>query len=65
MQKLVGQRIREHRELLGISQERLAERLGIHRTYVGIIERGERNLSFQTFERFAESLGVDRNDLLL
>ncbi|MEH2199640.1 helix-turn-helix domain-containing protein [Nostoc sp.] len=49
---------------MGISQEDLAERCGLHRTYVGAIERSERNITLQTLERLAESLGVSPHDLL-
>lgn len=42
-----------------MSQEGLADRLGVHRTYLGGVERGERNLTLQTLERIAEGLDVD------
>jgi transcriptional regulator with XRE-family HTH domain len=47
-----------------MSQEAFADVLGIHRTYMGGIERGERNLTLQTIERLAESLRVSPLDLL-
>lgn len=50
---------------LGLSQEVLAEEAGVHRTYVGSIERGERNVSIDSMERLAKSVGVDIVDLLL
>jgi transcriptional regulator with XRE-family HTH domain len=46
------------REQLGISQEALADKCSLHRTYVGLIERGERNLSLSTVETLAAGLGV-------
>ncbi|WP_374801275.1 helix-turn-helix domain-containing protein [Aerosakkonema funiforme] len=52
------------RKELGISQEDLAEKCGLHRTYVGAIERSERNITLQTLEKLAESLGVSPHDLL-
>lgn len=64
LQKTVGRHIREHREKLGISQERLAEQLSFHRTYLGSLERGERNLTLGSLEDLAERLGVDPLDLL-
>lgn len=53
-----------HREALGLSQERFAEQLGFHRTYLGSIERGERNLSLASVEVLAERLGVAPLSLL-
>jgi transcriptional regulator with XRE-family HTH domain len=60
----VGESIRCYRRGVGISQEALADRLGCHRTYLGGVERGERNLTLGTLERLAESLGVEPLDLL-
>lgn len=65
LQRALGRRVRAHRQNLGISQEMLAEHLGVHRTYVGSVERGERNLALQTVERLAEGLGVDPGALLV
>jgi transcriptional regulator with XRE-family HTH domain len=53
-----GKRVRNLRERAGLSQEALAERAGIHRTYVGGVERGERNLGLKNVFRVAEALGV-------
>jgi transcriptional regulator with XRE-family HTH domain len=53
-----GQRVRELRERIGVSQETLANRAGIHRTYVGGVERGERNVSLRNIMRLAEALEV-------
>jgi transcriptional regulator with XRE-family HTH domain len=47
-----------------MSQESFAEMLGVHRTYMGAIERGERNLSLQSLERIAVRIGADALDLL-
>jgi transcriptional regulator with XRE-family HTH domain len=53
-----GNRVRALRERIGISQETLAARAGIHRTYIGGVERGERNISLKNIIRIAEALGV-------
>lgn len=56
--------VRAHRQRLGLSQEALAEAAVLHRTYVGSIERGERNVSIDNMERLAHALGLDLVDLL-
>ncbi len=60
----LGRVIRELRESQGISQEELADRCGLHRTYMGGIERGERNPSYQNILRVAAGLGVKGSELL-
>ena len=64
LQKIVGRRLRAQRESLGLSQEAMAERLGYHRTFLGSVERGERNLTLASVEQLAASLGVPALDLL-
>ena len=58
-----GKRIRELRKGLGLSQEQLAERAGLHWTYVGGIERGERNPALVNIGRLAAALEVSMADL--
>jgi transcriptional regulator with XRE-family HTH domain len=58
IQKQVGARIRELRVAKGLSQEDLAASCNLHRTYVGLIERGQRNLTLGTVETIAGALGV-------
>jgi transcriptional regulator with XRE-family HTH domain len=60
----LGRAIRRSRERLGLSQEELASRSGLHRTYVGGIERGERNPSYMNILRIAEALGEQPSELL-
>jgi transcriptional regulator with XRE-family HTH domain len=58
-----GQRVRELRLARGISQEKLAERAGLHRTYVSSLERGQRNVGLDNVHALARALGVDAADL--
>lgn len=53
-----GARVRAERERLGVSQEELADRAGLHRTYLGGVERGERNVGLLNILRIARALGV-------
>ena len=64
LQRQVGERIREIRLAKGISQEALAHEIGLHRTYVGSLERGERNPSLQVVSRLARLLEVSTDQLL-
>ncbi len=59
LQRAFGQRVRELRKARGFSQEELAERSGLHRTYVGGIERGERNPSLLNIGHIAQALEVN------
>ncbi len=61
---MFGRNLRRYREARGISQEDFADVFKVHRTYIGGVERGERNLSLQSVERIAEAIGVDPVDLL-
>ena len=63
LHQLVGVRIRQLREDRGLSQEALAALCDLHRTYIGLIERGERNLSLTTIEVIAQQLGVPIYDI--
>ena len=56
--------LRIKRKDKGISQEELADLAGLHRTYVGSVERAERNVSIDNMERLAVALGLDVVDLL-
>lgn len=59
-----GEAVRAQREARGISQEQLAAEAGLHRTYVGGIERGERNVGLINVIRLARALGVGPDRLL-
>ncbi len=54
-----GNKVRELRKSKGLSQEKLAEKAGLHYTYIGAVERGEKNISLQNVEKIAHALGVD------
>ena len=64
LQRVLGRNLRAYRVERGLSQEDFAELLGVHRTYMGGVERGERNLTLQSVERMAIHLKVSALDLL-
>ncbi len=53
-----GQKIREERAKLGISQEELAARAGVHRTYIGMLERAEKNITLENIKKVCKALGI-------
>jgi transcriptional regulator with XRE-family HTH domain len=61
--KRFGERVRVLRAQTGLSQEALAAKAGIHRTYMGGVERGERNICLKNIVRLAAALGVRPRDL--
>jgi transcriptional regulator with XRE-family HTH domain len=64
LQRAAGRNLRAYREAKGLSQEAFADVLGVHRTYMGGIERGERNLTLKSLERIAGRLDLDPVELL-
>jgi transcriptional regulator with XRE-family HTH domain len=64
LQRAVGHNLRAYRQARGFSQEAFADVLGVHRTYMGGVERGERNLTLKSVERIAERLGIEPLALL-
>lgn len=64
LQRRVGENLRRYRRTRGLSQEAFADLVGVHRTYMGGLERGERNLTLKSLERIAARIGVDPLDLL-
>ncbi len=63
LQRTIGQNLRAYRLARGLSQEAFAEVLGVHRTYMGSVERGERNLTLKSLERIAAR--IDEEPLAL
>lgn len=61
--KLFGNRVRELRKMKNISQEELAHRADLHRTYIGMIERAEKNITLLNIEKIANALEISINDL--
>lgn len=64
LQKAVGANLRAYRLKRGLSQEAFAEVVGVHRTYMGGLERGERNLTLKSVERIAARIRVKPLDLM-
>jgi transcriptional regulator with XRE-family HTH domain len=62
--KRLGRQLRQRREKAGKSQDALANDSGLHRTYVGAVERGERNPTILTLSRYAAGLGLTVADLV-
>lgn len=59
-----GQRVREERIKQGYSQEELAELADVHRTYIGMIERAEKNITLKNIEKIANALKIKPEELL-
>jgi transcriptional regulator with XRE-family HTH domain len=64
LQRTIGRNLRAYRLARGLSQERFAEILGVHRTYMGSVERGERNLTLKSVERIAARIDEEPLTLL-
>ena len=61
----IGNRIRELRKAQELTQEELGEKANLHNTYIGAIERGERNLSLDSIEKIAKGLDIDVKELFI
>jgi transcriptional regulator with XRE-family HTH domain len=64
LNKKVGEKIKERRKTMAISQEKLADLANYHRTYIGAIERGERNITLETLEKISKVLNVQPEELI-
>ena len=62
--KAFGRNVRKFREIQGLSQERLAQLSGLHRTYIGAVERGERNITLLNAQRIAFALDLTLAELV-
>jgi len=62
--KQFGDKIRAERTRLGLSQEELAAKAGVHRTYIGMIERGEKNITLENIEKIAKALAISLEKLM-
>lgn len=63
VRKDFGKRVRELRKERGYSQEAFADECGLHRTYIGAIERGERNVAIDNIAKIAKALGLQIKEL--
>lgn len=59
-----GKKVREVRLLKKLSQEGLAEKANVHRTYIGMVERGEKNISLKNIQKIANALEIKIGDLM-
>ncbi len=59
-----GQKVREERLKQSLSQEELADKAGVHRTYIGMIERAEKNITLLNIEKISKALGISISKLL-
>ena len=65
LSKLIGQRIRNYRTKQKLSQERLAELSGCHPTYIGQVERGEKNATLESIEKIAKAMNIPLSELFI
>jgi transcriptional regulator with XRE-family HTH domain len=63
LQRALGERIRELRKKAGYSQEAFADAAGMHRTYMGTLERGEANVSLGNLHKISTALGITLSEL--
>jgi len=60
-----GNKVRERRAKLGLSQEELASRAGVHRTYIGMIERAEKNITLENIQKVCKALNLKIRDFFI
>lgn len=59
-----GRRVKEERKKQGFSQEILASKAGVHRTYIGMVERAEKNITLENIEKIARALDISVHNLM-
>ena len=64
IKEIFGKNVKKYRDISGISQEKLGEIAGLHRTYIGAVERGERNITLVNAEKIAIALNIEFAKLL-
>jgi transcriptional regulator with XRE-family HTH domain len=64
LRKAFSANLRRERQMRSLSQETLADLAGLHRTYIGSVERGQRNITIDNIERLARALGIEPADLM-
>ncbi len=62
--QIFGSNVQKYRKERQLSQEKLAELAGLHRTYIGMIERAEKNITLCNIEKIAKALNIEIKDLL-
>jgi len=60
-----GKKVREERIKLGLSQEELASRAGVHRTYIGMIERAEKNITLENIQKICKAINLRIGDFFV
>jgi transcriptional regulator with XRE-family HTH domain len=63
--KNFGNKVRQERTKKNLSQEALADLAGVHRTYIGMIERAEKNITLENIEKIAKALKIKISNLLI
>jgi len=63
--KVFGTNLRKYRNEIGISQEKFAEKCGLHRTYISDIERFQRSIALENVQKIADALGIDTYKLFM
>jgi len=63
--KVFGSNLRKYRNQLGISQEKFAEKCGMHRTYISDIERFQRSIALENIQKIADALGIETYKLFI